>query len=146
MDDLRRDTSGIMTYILSKRRQLLAQRFKDCGLHESQHKMLMYIHRRGEKPPTQIEIANFFGVSAAAVAVTIRKLEQGGYITRIARENDLRNNEVYITDKGKDVAIKSIVEFDKCEELTYRGMSREDIQRLRGYLDIMYKNVYGEDR
>ncbi len=146
MDDLWRDTSGAMTYILNGRRHFLSKRLDGFGLRESQHKMLMYIYRMGDTPPTQIQIANFFGISAAAVAVTIRKLEQGGYITRIAREHDLRNNEVFITEKGKEIAIKSTIEFDKCEELTYRGMSREDVERLRGYLDIMYKNIYGEDK
>ena len=144
MDDLRRDTSGVMTYVVNSRKQLLSKNLQGFGLHESQHKMLMYIHRLGDNPPTQIQIANFFGISAAAVAVTIRKLEQGGYITRVARENDLRNNEVYLTETGKEVAAKSNVELDKCDEISYRGMSVEDIERLRAYLEVMYKNISGE--
>lgn len=146
MDDLLRNTSGAMTYIVNGRRHLLRENFENFGLHESQHKMLMYIHRLGDNPPTQIQIANFFGISAAAVAVTIRKLEQGGYITRVARENDLRNNNVFITKKGREVAIKSAAVFDECDEIVYRGMSREDIKQLRAYLDIMHKNIYGENK
>ena len=144
MDDLLKNTSGAMTYITNGRRQWLSKNLKDFGLHESQHRMLMYIYRMGDTPPTQIQIANFFGISAAAVAVTIRKLEDGGYITRVAREDDLRNNEVFITEKGKDIAERSNVVFDKCEEITYRGMSRGDVSRFRAYLDIMYKNIHGE--
>jgi len=144
MDDFIRDTSGTLMYIINARRQFLAKHFKKLGLHESQHRMLMYIYRFSDAPPTQIQIANFFDISAAAVAVTIRKLEKGGYITRTACENDMRNNRVFITEKGKEIAIKSKDIFDKCEEITYRGMSNEDIDHLRRYLDKMYINIHGE--
>ncbi len=144
MDDFIRDTSGTLMYIINARRQFLAKHFKKLGLHESQHRMLMYIYRFSDAPPTQIQIANFFDISAAAVAVTIRKLEKGGYITRTACENDMRNNRVSITEKGKEIAIKSKEVFDKCEEITYRGMSNEDIDHLRRYLDKMYINIHGE--
>ena len=144
MNDFIRDTSGALLYVVNARRTYLSKHFKNLGLHESQHRMLMYIDRFSDTPPTQIQIANFFDISAAAVAVTIRKLEKGGYITRTACENDMRNNRVFITEKGKEVVKKSNEIFDKCEEITYRGMSEEDIATLRGYLDKIYENVHGE--
>ena len=144
MNDFIRDTSGALLYVVNARRAYLSKHFKKLGLHESQHRMLMYIDRFSDAPPTQIQIANFFDISAAAVAVTIRKLEKGGYITRTACENDMRYNRVFITEKGKEVVKKSNEIFDKCEEITYRGMSEEDIATLRGYLDKIYENVHGE--
>ena len=144
MNDFIRDTSGALVYVVNARRTYLSKYFKELGLHESQHRMLTYIDRFSDTPPTQIQIANFFDISAAAVAVTIRKLEKGGYITRTACENDMRNNRVFITEKGKEVVKKSNEIFDKCEEITYRGMSEEDIATLRGYLDKIYENVHGE--
>lgn len=141
--DILRNTTGAMIRLLHDHKQLGARAMSGFGVHHSQHKMLMYIHRCGKNAPTQVQIAQFFSISAAAVAVTIRKLEEGGYITRTPREMDLRNNEIHITEKGTELAIASDAEFDRCDSVMYRGMSEEDVMQLRRYLDIMQENLNG---
>lgn len=143
-DDLLRNTTGAIIRLLRTHRARCDASVKSFGIHHSPHKMLMYISRCGENAPTQVQIAQFLSVSAAAVAVTVKKLEDSGYVKRVPLENDLRNNLVYITDKGRELAHLSTRSFDANDERMYRGMSKDDILQLRKYIDIMQKNLEEE--
>ncbi|MGN0298055.1 MAG: MarR family winged helix-turn-helix transcriptional regulator [Lachnospiraceae bacterium] len=71
------------------------------GVFHVQHRILMYL---SEHPGVaQTKIAENFHVSTATVAVSLKKLEAGGYITRSIDKNDKRYNCVSITEKGYKV-------------------------------------------
>lgn len=139
--DFKKNITGSMMRIMRLHRQSCETKMKEYGVHHSQHRMLMFIYRCGNNPPTQVQIAQFFSISAAAVAVSVRKLEDGGYITRTPREDDLRNNEVRITEKGKMIAEASTGEFNKSDELMYAGFDEQELLQLRGYFDRMLGNL-----
>lgn len=144
--DFKKNTTGAMIKVIRMHRSNCEKKVGEYGLYTSQHKMLMYLYRFRDNPPTQVKIAQFFAISPAAVAVAVKKLEKEGYITRTPRENDLRNNEVQLTQKGIDIAKVSMGELDKSDEIMYKGMSEEDIVRLRGYLDLMLSNLEGGEK
>lgn len=139
--DFKKNTTGAMIKVMRIHRQNCERSMKDYGVQNSQHRLLMYIYRCGENAPTQVQIAQFFSISAAAVAVAVRKLENDGYITRTPRVDDLRNNEVRITEKGINIAEVSRREFDRSDELMYSGFSEKELKELRGYLDRMLENL-----
>lgn len=56
---------------------------------------------------SQVEIARELEISPAAVAVSLKKLESGGYITRETTESDNRTHRVTITPKGRSVIERS---------------------------------------
>ena len=66
---------------------------------------------------SQMELADRFGVSAAAVTVSLKKLEKGGYITRQTDRQDNRVNHVMITEKGKEVVQQSLQLFAETDEI-----------------------------
>ena len=70
-------------------RTLVEERIGTLNLHRSQHMMLRCIERCDE-PPTQRYLAQMLGISTATVAVTVKKLEAEGYISRIESEADSR--------------------------------------------------------
>ena len=76
------------------------------GIHRSQHRLLMYLSRR-DACPSQKDIAEHFGISSAAVAVSLKKLEDGGYISRKSPRKDSRVNTIALTKKGKELVEKS---------------------------------------
>ena len=110
------------------------------GIHRSQHHMLMFLSRE-ESIPSQKQIANYFHVSPAAVAVTLKKLENGGYIERIVSQNDNRFNEIHVTPKGYEVAQQSVKYFNYIDAAPFLGFKEEEIDQLRSLLERMAENL-----
>ena len=89
-------------------RTLIEKQVAKGSLHRTQHRLLFHIFK-SEEPLSQKELAAFFEVSPAAIAVSVKKLEKGGYIKREALKDDMRFNEITVTDKGKDILFKTNV-------------------------------------
>lgn len=106
------------------------------GIHRSQHRLLMYISRN-TAAPSQKDIAKHFGISPAAVAVSLKKLEDSGYLTRESVENDNRFNRISLTEKGRIIAEKSEDFFTKSDYAMFRDFSEEDYQNLTVCLEKM---------
>ncbi len=110
------------------------------GIHRSQHMILMYLYRQHDHI-SQKDIAEHFEISAAAVAVSLKKLESGGYIRRRCAESDNRFNEIEITDKGKEVVDYSQNSFETIDTKTFDGITDQDKQRLADLLDKVICNL-----
>jgi len=135
------DTIGAMIHLLRRHRCKCETEVKRFNIHHSQHKVLMHINKCGETPPTQVEIAQHFRISAAAVAVTLKKLEAAGYITRCARSNDMRNNEVTLTALGKQTCKASKDAFDAIDKKMFEGFDKQEIVQFKEYIDKMLDNL-----
>ncbi|MBQ7399207.1 MAG: MarR family transcriptional regulator [Clostridia bacterium] len=110
------------------------------GIHRSQHRLLMYISRK-DVCPSQKDIAEHFGISAAAVAVSLKKLEDSGYIERESLENDNRFNRISLTEKGKKVVAKSEDFFAESDFAMFRDFSEKDYENLLICLDKMMSGL-----
>ncbi len=110
------------------------------GIHHSQHRMLMFISKQ-DKNPSQKDIAKHFDISAAAVAVSIRKLEEAGYVTRQSLESDSRFNSIIITEKGKEIANLSRQYFADADKAMFENFSEEDYKNFEKCLDMMIKGI-----
>lgn len=110
------------------------------GLHRSQHSMLVYVKKCGHVP-TQKELADFFLISPSAVAVTVRKLENAGYLLRESNEKDGRCNGITLTKEGEDVLEKTKKRFDKVDARMFSGFTDEEYRMFSSCLDKMHKNL-----
>lgn len=110
------------------------------GIHGSQHMILMYL-TRCTTTPSQKDIAKHFEISAAAVAVSLKKLEAGGYIRRKCSKNDNRFNEIEITEKGKEIVDFSHSLFERIDAETFSGINEEEKQTLVCLLDRVLDNL-----
>lgn len=106
------------------------------GIHRSQHRLLMYISRK-DTCASQKDIAEHFDISPAAVAVSLRKLEDGGYITRESLEHDNRFNRITLTEKGKTIVEKSQNFFAQSDFAMFKDFSEEDYKNLLVCLEKM---------
>lgn len=73
---------------------------------------------------SQVEIARELEISPAAVAVSLKKLESGGYITRETTESDNRTHRVTITPKGRSVIERSEQMFWETEKRCLKDFRR----------------------
>ena len=110
-----------------------------AGLHRAQHRMLMTL---SDCPVTsQVELANILEVSAATVAVSLKKLEKGGYIQKTQQEQDSRVRFVELTEKGRGVVEETKEIFHQMDAKLLEGFDKEQLEVLQSLLGQMYRNA-----
>lgn len=121
------------------RRTVLERQLNKTGVYRSQHQILMYI---SDNPNvSQKEIARLHHVSTATIAVSLKKLESGGYIKRVVDQKDNRFNKICITEKGSAIVEQSIKCFCKMDSQMFDGFSDEEIGVLQQYMNRIFDNL-----
>ena len=101
--------------------------------------MLMHIsHNSGIN---QKDLANQMEISTAAVAVTVKKLEQAGLIKRTSPGNDSRINNLSLTEKGEQIVKDTAEEFSRIDECMLKGITDSERQTLWEILDKLKTNL-----
>ncbi len=117
---------------------------EEIGVHRSQHFVLMRIADMGGVA-SQKELAMRLEISPAALAVTLRKLESGGYLEKQPTKEDGRLNEVTLTERGWQVRELSRETFSAIDAQMFEGFSDGELDVLVGFLERMQKNLRAED-
>lgn len=107
-------------------RAAIERKLAALGIHRTQHMTLLTIKRQGGIG-TQRAIAERFDISPAAVAVTLRKLEEGGYITRRAGAQDGRCKEVQLTERGEQILKLSYEAFTAVDLAMFTDFTEEEL-------------------
>lgn len=121
-------------------RTLLEKRINSLGIHRSQHIMLMVLSNFSAAVK-QADLAEKLGISNAAAAVTIKKLENSGYIERLTNDGDRRANIVQITSAGKAVVEESKMIFDSVERVMTSGITRTELAGFLAATEKMQINL-----
>ncbi|MFT4105358.1 MAG: MarR family winged helix-turn-helix transcriptional regulator [Lacrimispora sp.] len=125
--------------IMKLHRCILDERLKETGVYRSQHQILMMLSDHSNV--SQKEIAKRLYVSTATIAVSVKKLEKGGYITRIMDQEDNRMNQLCLTEKGKNMVGNSREFFQNVEKQMFHGFSNQELETMKEYLDRIYENL-----
>ncbi len=129
-----------LSKIFHNRMRRLAE---DQGMNESYRHLLFHLsHKDGV---TQLDLANLTHLKPPTISVTLRKMEQEGYVRRQQDENDQRAVRVFLTDKGKEFNRSSKKLIDSLDKQVVEGISNVEIKQLLDLLDRMYYNLTGED-
>ena len=96
---------------------------------------------REEGNPSQKELAEKMELSTAAVAVSLKKLETGGYVARCADTDDSRINRVTVTEKGRLTVKKSHALFDALDTEMFAGVSEEEIDLCMTTMEKLMTNM-----
>jgi len=138
----REHISWRIAQISHKHRCVMEKIFNSTGVFHGQHKMLMCIS--DHEFFSHKEIAAHMKISTATVAVSLKKLEKGGYIEKIVDENDNRLNKIVLTAKGKSIVEYSRKMFDEIEANMFIGFSNEEKEQLIQYLERIEGNLKNE--
>lgn len=125
--------------IMKLHRTILEREFNKTGVYRSQHQILMYLSDHSQA--SQKEIADRHHVSTSTIAVSLKKLEKGGYISRIVDQSDNRYNQINLTDRGRQVVEKSRVFFQMMEESMFRDFNQEDFKVMEQLFDKLNRNL-----
>lgn len=120
-------------------RCILETRLKNTGVYRSQHQILMILTDHTDV--SQKELAERLYVSTATIAVSVKKLEQGGYITRIMDQNDNRMNKLCLTDKGRHMVEISREYFMSVETQMFHDFSKEELAVMEQFMIRIYNNL-----
>lgn len=101
---------------------------------------LYYTDRKGQKL-SQRELARRLRLSPATVAVSLKSMEKGGYVTRETDETDQRRNLVSITDKGKETLERCNRAFRAADERLFADFTPREKEQLTGFFIRMLRNL-----
>ena len=122
-----------------KHRRLMQYYLDETGVYQAQHRLLMEIARNPRA--SQKDLARSMDISAATVAVSLKKLEKGGYIKREVDEKDNRLNKITITEKGNKVVKRSKEIFAAADRKILAGFREEEKHTLFVLLQKLHANL-----
>lgn len=131
---------GLLIRAVRQHRRLCEETVQGMGIHHSQHRLLMHLSRY-DGMPSQKELAQALHISSAAIAVSVKKLEQSGFISRVSDNADKRRNRLEITNKGKSVISKTHTYFSDIDAHAFDGFSESEFEIFYGMLDKVYYNL-----
>ncbi len=113
------------------------------GLADVSHPRILFmlLHHPDRIFSSQKEIAGFLGVSAATVAVSLRRMEAHGLLHKVQDEKDLRRNHIVLTDKGRERVEGCVAAFKDIDIGMFRGFSQEERDSLTGFYHRIFDNL-----
>ena len=114
-------------------RAAIERKLADLGIHRTQHMMLLDIKKSGGIG-TQRALAERFDISPAAVAVTLKKLEEGGYIERRAGAQDSRCKEVRLTERGEEILKTTYEAFTAVDLAMFADFTEDELSAFGAML------------
>lgn len=131
-------------YILMKThsnlsRKISARAQRELGLSPGQPKVLdCLIDNEGQDQKT---IASICEIEQATLGSILMRMEDKGLIERKKLEGNRRSLFVYLTDYGREMAIKMQKIFDEEDKKALGSLSNEEIYELKKTLNIICKNI-----
>ncbi len=112
------------------------------GLYFGQPMILEYVLQHDAC--TQKELAEAMHISAASIAVTIKRIEKAGLIVRTPDETDSRKNHLSVTEKGKEAFMEFRKICDATDEAMFRDFTPEERETLHNLLIRLHHNLDSE--
>ncbi len=135
------DAVRLLIRVMRRHHACVERRIGDLGIHHSQHRMLMHLAGRTEQDLTQKEIAADLGISAAAVATTLKRLETKGYVARTMLGDDNRCNTIRITEAGLAKVAEGREVFETVDRLMFENFSEEELAAFITFMRRIDQNL-----
>ncbi len=109
------------------------------GLYPGQPQLLFAV--RSLMRPTQNEIAAVLSVSKASVGVSLRRLENAGFVKRVRDKEDSRCIRILLTKKGEEYARWCDIDFEMIFTTMLDGFNFDQRESALSHLRKMDKNL-----
>jgi DNA-binding MarR family transcriptional regulator len=127
--------------ILSRASQVYFQhQFRDYPLGHAQVVTLHFICRHNGL--IQNELVQYLNLDKSSVSSQLNKLEENGYIKRIANEADSRSRKIFITKKTKEFEDDLHQKFSAWSKILLKGFSVEETENVYHLLDKLISNAH----
>jgi len=121
-------------------KNLFVKRTMGNRIHSKQFSMLKFIYEHPDC--TQADIANFFHVSPASVAVSTKRLQKSELITKTVEEKNLRCKRIRLTERGNEEFLKYKKIFNDYEcNVIFANFSDKELISLKSCLEKLNRNM-----
>lgn len=133
------DIIGRMMHFFALHRIAIFKAGEGTGIKRGQLPLLNMIDEH--KSSTQKELADFLFVSPASIAVSIKRMQKQGLVTKAADSDDLRYNRITLTPEGQRILNETRASFDAIDERVFSGFTDEECETFYNFIDRMANNI-----
>ena len=109
---------------------------QELGIPDSYRTVISYLHR---KPgANQKNIAEFANITTAAVNQTVKEMIADGYVEKVTDESDRRYTKLYLTEKGRETAVRLREILHNSDEVITSAITPEKEDEMIELLDKIY--------
>ncbi len=130
---------------LSIKHRVVVQKYLDSlNLYIGQPRFLFEL--ANQPGISQSELSNRLHLSKETVSVTLRRLENGGFIVREQDEVDRRIKLIRLSPKGDAIVPELKANFDRINNAMFSQLSEIEKNQLEGMLSLMMHGLEKEDK
>ena len=137
--DLDRHVFFWLTQVIGARDRELAQGLKDSGLRVPEWRALAALYSR--KHSTMSELAELATIDRTTLTRTVDRMQDAGWVERLADEQDMRVTRLALTVTGKRMFERIWPEVQRLNDLALAGLSNAQIESLKKILGQMRANL-----
>jgi len=130
---------GMIENIHLLRKLFIRRSTADSPLHFGQVAIMRTIAQN--ENCTQATLAEELKVTPASVAVSTKRLQKAGFITKTVDSENLRCKRLALTDKGREAINQQCVLFKQYDEHIFRSFSENEKAQLAEYLSRMISEM-----
>jgi DNA-binding MarR family transcriptional regulator len=128
-----------LTQVIGARDRELAQGLRDYGLRVPEWRALAALYAR--RRCTMSELAELATIDRTTLTRTADRMQQAGWLERLADEADMRVTRLALTAAGRRRFERIWPEVQKLNALALDGLSKAEIQQLQRILERMRANL-----
>jgi len=137
--DLDRHVFYWLTQVIGARDRELTQGLREFGLRVPEWRALAALQAR--KRCTMSELADLATIDRTTLTRTVDRMEDAGWLLRIADSEDMRVTRLELTAAGRKLFEKIWPTVARLNELALSGLSKPQIDALRATLGRMKDNL-----
>lgn len=139
MDDRKKELCDMLHSVNIGERHIVDRLLEDKGIYFGQPPILCYLSKNPNA--TQKDIADSLGISPASVAVSVKRMEKAGVISRQTDKDDARRNNLSLTKKGRELDEFARQTFSEVDSAKISGFTEEEIQLMLSLIKKMNDNL-----
>lgn len=112
---------------------------QEMGIPDSYRTIIMYLVR--EPGANQKDIAEFANITTAAVNQTVKEMLGNGYLEKQTDEKDRRYTKLYLTEKGREIALKLREKLRISDEVITAAITPEKEAEIIALLDKIHECI-----
>jgi DNA-binding MarR family transcriptional regulator len=128
-----------LTQVIGARDRELAQGLRDFGLRVPEWRALAALYSK--KHSTMSELADLASIDRTTLTRTVDRMQDSGWIERLADEADMRVTRLALTASGKKMFERIWPEVQRLNGLALDGLSKAEIDSLMKMLGRMRANL-----
>ncbi|MDE7478501.1 MAG: MarR family winged helix-turn-helix transcriptional regulator [Lachnospiraceae bacterium] len=124
------------------------KKFMTCGMKAGldevtlMHGWIMgYLYHNQERAIYQKTIESDFGIKRSTVTTILQLMEKKGYIKRVAVEGDARLKQIFLTEQGAEIAVKTMTMIEDMESSILKGIEEDKLNIFYEVVQQLMNNM-----